>query len=809
MLENETPLRSSWYSPIQTSKERIISFWEKSLRKDIQTFKNKESFVIVNSLPLLLEYLVEALTVGNSRSELVTKLSAEHGEQRAKIEDCTLIDLVREYDLLRKTLFSVLDKANALAFQQRNLLLDLLDSARESGVTSFLKQRGKASEALSEKGADSSVDLAGVLEGTDAGVFGIESDYHFSYINQKAIAFLYGEESAYHSSDLIGKAIDDVPPALIHSKLFWGINEVFKLKSSKRFDIYDDASQRYFDVTIFYGPGRLNVHLVDQTNLRNIQTELEQSEMNFRSMVEVVEDYAIFMLDPEGKVATWNAGAEKIKRYKAEEILGQHFRVLYTLEDQKNNRAEKNLLKAQIKGKTEDEWWRMRKDGSQFWANVVITAIYDETGTLQGFTKVLRDLTERKKLQEQERFMSEASTIFADSRDLQRTLKRVTKLAVEEHSDWCIVDLRNFGGEEWDRKLIISHKDSSKEDIIANELLRNPEFLELPDGPQKVFRTCDSVLVEEFAETSLDVFLKSEEKKDLLKSIGLRSLVSVPLIAREKLFGVLTLCSSSPHRVYNLDTLNFSREFARRAALLIDNSLLLESTQKAVDLREEVVAIVSHDLKNPLNAILLSTELLKRTKFEAPNRDKILNQLMAIERSCERMTNLVSNLLDISKMESGTLYLEETSFPLERLFDDLQCVFDPLAIKKAIHLSFDEISSSEMIHGDRERIIQVFSNLIGNAIKFAPAEGVVEVKRHFHDGEIHFSISDSGPGIDAENLPYLFNRYWQAKHKSFGGVGLGLSIAKGIVEAHGGKIWVESQKGKGSVFTFSLPRKDH
>jgi signal transduction histidine kinase len=219
-----------------------------------------------------------------------------------------------------------------------------------------------------------------------------------------------------------------------------------------------------------------------------------------------------------------------------------------------------------------------------------------------------------------------------------------------------------------------------------------------------------------------------------------------------------------------------------------------------------MVAVVSHDLKNPLTTIQLAVsflleDLVPDDAAHQPERE----QLNAIHRSAERMYRLIHDLLDVAAIEAGQLAVARSPLAVDVLVTDALELLRPLATAKRIALVTDLPPGLPAVAADRERVLQVFSNLGGNAIKFSPENGRVEIRAAGRDGMVEFAVRDTGPGIAPEDLPHIFDRFWQAKKTARAGVGLGLAIAKGIIEAHGGAVQVESEPGRGSRFTFTLP----
>jgi PAS domain S-box-containing protein len=231
-----------------------------------------------------------------------------------------------------------------------------------------------------------------------------------------------------------------------------------------------------------------------------------------------------------------------------------------------------------------------------------------------------------------------------------------------------------------------------------------------------------------------------------------------------------------------------------------------EERSRAILAREELLAMVSHDLKNPLGAILLTTALLRRMELGGQEGERVRGNVEKIQRAAERMNSLIRDILDLARIEAGHFLIEPAPHAPLALMDEALELLQPLATQKGLRLERQVRGESlGPVRCDRERVLQVFSNLLGNAIKFTPEGGSVLVSAEPGEGSVRFSVKDTGPGIPAEQLPHLFDRYWQARDKARMGTGLGLFIARGIVAAHGGHIWVDSTVGVGSTFSFTLP----
>jgi PAS domain S-box-containing protein len=284
--------------------------------------------------------------------------------------------------------------------------------------------------------------------------------------------------------------------------------------------------------------------------------------------------------------------------------------------------------------------------------------------------------------------------------------------------------------------------------------------------------------------------------QDWVKREQLKAATAFPLLVGSNLRGVLVSFFRS---TLETETFEVLAMFSAMVATAANDATLYEDAQRALRARDEVLAVVSHDLRNPLSIIELGSTTLLRRQDE--NGDVVLR----IKRAGERMSVLIRDLLDASAMDAGRLRVEPTEQGIRALVSEAVEPFRPLADEKHIGLNAEVAVRTDRVLCDRDRIVQVFSNLLGNAIKFTDDGGAVTVCVCEDDRTVKFAVSDTGCGIDEDQLGHVFDRYWQGRTSGWG-VGLGLAIAKGIVEAHHGAIRAESTRGKGTRFEFELPR---
>lgn len=387
-------------------------------------------------------------------------------------------------------------------------------------------------------------------------------------------------------------------------------------------------------------------------------------------------------------------------------------------------------------------------------------------------------------------FLAAVGQELAASLDYEQTIATLARLVVPNIAEMCVVDISEQEGTL--RRLAVAHRNPEDEALHAGEV--GSVRREIPEALVRIMKSGQPALVG--AASGLYGYLTGSDDGE-----G-RTIVFLPLVSRGQTIGIAAAISPR-QKAFGEDDVAVLGELARRASLSIDNARLYLESQQAVRTREEVLAIVSHDLRNPLNAVTLGTSLLQ-TSETLSEEDR--EQIDAIEMSAHRMNRLIQDLLDVTRLEGGKrLPIEpETVDPID-LIDEAKELFRAQAAVASVAMLYDVPDSLPPVRADRHRVGQVLSNLIGNSMKFTPPGGNITVSAAAESDHVLFRVADTGPGIPKENLNDIFSRYWQAKRTERMGAGLGLPIAKGIVEAHGGEIWVESDHGRGTQFYFTLP----
>jgi signal transduction histidine kinase len=282
--------------------------------------------------------------------------------------------------------------------------------------------------------------------------------------------------------------------------------------------------------------------------------------------------------------------------------------------------------------------------------------------------------------------------------------------------------------------------------------------------------------------------------------------ISADLAGRDgKILGTIQLWDKKDGAEFDEADEAILTQLAQLAAVALENARLFRAAQDATRARDDLVAIVSHDLRNPVHTIHMAATFLLEIAPKDDRRVQARRQLEVIQRSATRANRLIQDLLDVARIQAGGLAVEPVPVDVKSLLQEAVESATPLASAAQLAVTCSPPPMPVAVSSDRERVLQVFANLIGNAIKFTPKGGQISLLACQENGEVRFTVADTGPGIPPEHLDHVFDRYWQAKSTAKLGAGLGLSIAKGIVEAHGGRIWVESPPQSGAQFNFTLP----
>ncbi len=552
------------------------------------------------------------------------------------------------------------------------------------------------------------------------------------------------------------------------------------------------------------GDGRVRGFIASVTDIspiKDAQAQVAASEAKLSSIVELSLD-AIVCADARQRITLFNHGAELMFGYERGEVLGAPIEMLIPARMREAHAAE---VVAFLAAPERTRRWHeravpiraVRKSGEEFPAEASISKV--DAGGEPMITVVLRDISERVAREADERMLAEATIVLASSLDYKGTLRTLARLVVEHVAEFCTIDM--FDEDRRLTRLIVAHADPTL--AAACERLAA-----LPLDPAHALSgtVLESGKVEVFEDMSpsfVSSIVQDPEHLRLLERIAVRSAIVVPLVIDEQIIGAVTMSRTQPHR-FGPREVNLAGELGRRAAIAIHNARLFQAARRATEARDDVLGIVAHDLRSPLNAIQLATTTLERqaSVMEHPRARQSVEMVSA---SLQRAHRLIADLLDVSRIDAGALSVATERIELAPAVAATLGAHEMAAAEVSVALQSSVGADLPAVAGDHDRIVQILDNLVGNALRYTPAGGSITVAAVPQGDELLVSVTDTGAGIPPEHLAHIFDRFWQSNRTRRNGAGLGLAICRGVVEAHGGRIWAHSVPGAGSTFYFTLP----
>jgi PAS domain S-box-containing protein len=526
---------------------------------------------------------------------------------------------------------------------------------------------------------------------------------------------------------------------------------------------------------------------------------LGRSEARYSGILQTSAD-AIVSVDDQLRITLFNKAAEQAFGHSQHEVINASFDLLvpprlraeyrrylarFAAGDQPSQASERT---AKLIG--------LRKDGEEFPAEATLSKITIDGKAL--LTAALRDITSKLRTDIEQRLFSEIGSALASRIDENLALTSLTRLTVHELADLSTLYLVAEDGSvqrhgvafrdpaaEWLTELIMNLPIDRRSYHPLWQILDTRRSLLLQLGPEAL--TCHAI---------------TNEQRRVLEVLCPRSVIGVPLLVGEGVLGALFVASCRPSRAFDARDVRVLEEVARRVALSLENARLYRAAREAIQVRDDVLGIVAHDLRSPLGAILMQTSLTGPRPGQPERRSRRARE--AIERSVTHMNRMINDLLEVARVESGYLDLVQTAVAPADLVAEVVEAHRERAAAASIELRAEVPPGLAEARADRDRLLQVFENLLGNAMRIAPGT-TISLGAGQRAGEILFWVADTGPGIAPEDLPHVFDRFWQARKCRRGGAGLGLAIVKAIVESHAGRVWLESKLGAGTTVFFTVP----
>ena len=670
-----------------------------------------------------------------------------------------------------------------------------------TGIARDITERKRADEAMTR--------LAAIVESSHDAVIGKTLEGTITTWNAAAER-LYG----YTSAEVVGRHISMVAPPERRAEIDEILNRIrsgVKVEQLETVRVRKDGTR--FNVSITVSPIRDFAGVVtgastiarDITERKRAEEAVLASEERYRALADSMPQI-VWTARPDGYFDYYNRRWFEYTGMTMEQTEGWGWQPVLHPEDVEL--CLRTWSNAVVTGRGYEIEYRFRRasDAQYRWHLGRAEPMRDAEGRILKWFGTATDIHDQKQSADRTRFLAEAGALLASSLDYEATLERLARLTVPALADYCLIDMVDEDGAV--ARVATSHADPSQEELIERLRAYPPDMTD-DAGVPHVLRTGRPSFVADVTEEVLRSLTRDEGHRQLLRSLGLKSYMTVPLVARERIVGALTFASTTDRLRYGPEDLPFAGEVASSAALAIDNARLYHASREANRSKDEFLAMLSHELRTPLTPIIGWTHMMRAGRL--PEADAA-HGLEVVEKNAQSLTRLINDLLDMSSILSGKMNIERAPVDLRGALSEAVETVRPLAERRGVRIELaaaDGACARAVVSGDRTRLVQVFWNLLNNAVKFSGAGARVDVGCGSDDGEAWVEVADEGEGIPEDFLPHIFERFRQADGtttRAHGGLGIGLALVKSLAEAHGGSVTAESGgAGRGSRFVVRFP----
>ncbi len=560
---------------------------------------------------------------------------------------------------------------------------------------------------------------------------------------------------------------------------------------------YFAPTDRWFEIRVYPSDEAFSVYFRDVTPRHRAQESIR-----FQTRLLDAIGQAVIAADLEGTIVYWNRAAESLFGWCAEEVVGRSriglTHAAQTADDESRLYGRVRAGKAWV-----GEALMLCKSGSTFSAALADAPISAEGGSQIGMVRIVTDLTARKNIEEEQRFLAVASAALAATLDVESTIRTVCRLAVPTLADSCLVDLVDEDGAV--RRHEVAHVEPRKEQITREIMRRYPAEPVASHPVVEVIRSGKSQLIARVSEHLLKTVALDSRHLALLREMAYRSALVVPLIAHGRILGAVSLVSTESDREFTPSDLRTAEELASRAAVAIENARLYEAAVVASRAKSDFLAVMSHELRTPLTTVMGYTDLLL-AGVPRPLEDKAQVYIDRIRTAAWHLLGIIEQILVYARLEGGREQLQPQRINVADVLHDAAALIEPVAAEKG--LGFQVLPSPDVfVETDPNKLRQILLNLLSNAVKFTE-HGEVTLDARANNRQVTFVVRDTGIGIAHEHLNKVFDAFWQVDQsatRQVGGTGLGLSVARRLTRLLGGDVSVDSVTGEGTTFRVELP----